>query len=141
MNLFRRLLLRPPDLTGMKLGEAGEAWVAYLYRRRGHRVLHRNFKVIDGKVLGELDIICSQGRRITIVEVKTRADERFMPIEQTIHPHKQYLLRRMAAVYLRQNPRFQNYDIQIDIAGVLMDPFDNFVKSVKLIENAIEDTQ
>lgn len=132
--------MKPPDLTGLKLGEAGEEWVTYLYRKRGHNVLHRNFKVIDGKILGELDIICKNGKRIIIVEVKTRRDERFMEIEYSIHPHKQYLLRRMAAVYLRNNPKYENYDIQIDIANVLMDPVDNFVRSVKLIENAIEDT-
>ena len=136
---FRRTI-EPPNLKGLKPGEAGEEWVAYLYRKRGFEILRRNFKVIDSKVLGELDIICKKRKQIVIVEVKTRADERFMPIEETINAHKKYLLRRMAAAFLRQNPRFENYDIQIDVAGVLLDPFDNFVQSVKLIENAIEGT-
>ena len=136
---FRRTI-EPPNLKDLKPGEAGEEWVAYLYRKRGFEILRRNFKVIDSKVLGELDIICKKRKQIVIVEVKTRADERFMPIEETINAHKKYLLRRMAAVFLRQNPRFENYDIQIDVAGVLLDPFDNFVQSVKLIENAIEGT-
>lgn len=136
---FRRTI-KAPNLKGLKPGEAGEEWVAYLYRKRGCEILHRNFKVIDSKVLGELDIVCRKNKQIVIVEVKTRSSEAFMPIEETINRHKQYLLRRMAAVFLRQNPRYQNYDIQIDIAGVLLDPFDNFIKSVKLIENAIEGT-
>ena len=133
--------MKAPNLAGLKLGDAGEEWATYLYRQKGHRILCRNLKVIDGKVLGELDVVCLRRKRITIVEVKTRSSESFMPIEETIHPHKQYLLRRMAALFLRQNPKYQNYDIQIDIAGVLMNPFDNSVKSVKLIENAIEDSQ
>lgn len=133
--------MRPPDLSGLKPGEAGEEWVSYLYRLKGHEILARNYALYGKKKLGEIDIVCKRGRRITIVEVKTRRDERFMNIIEAVDWRKQAYLRRMAKYYLQQNPQFDNLEIQIDVAAVLLDPFDNLVKSVKLIENAIEDSQ
>lgn len=133
--------MKRPDLQGMKPGEAGEEWVVYLYRKRGCKILHRNYALYGAKKLGELDIICRKGRRLIMVEVKTRSGESFMPIEEAVHPRKQHLLRRMAALFLQANPRYDNWDVQIDVAAVLLDPFDNVIRSVKLIENAIEDTK
>ena len=137
---FRSPPLVPPLLKGLKLGEAGEEWVADLYRKNGHEIIARNYALFGQKQFGEIDIVASKTNRICIVEVKTRRSERFMPLEDTINFKKQTVLRRMAYLYLQQNPQYKDWNIQIDIAAVLMDPFDNSVKSVKLIENAIEGT-
>ena len=139
MVFFKKHIL-PPDISGLSLGEAGEEWVAYLYRKNGYEIIARNYALFGQKQFGEIDIVASKANRICIVEVKTRRSERFMPLEDTINFKKQTLLRRMAYLYLQQNPQYKDWNIQIDIAAVLMDPFDNSVKSVKLIENAIEDT-
>jgi Holliday junction resolvase-like predicted endonuclease len=74
------------------------------------------------------------------VEVKTRRNETYMSLEETMNFHKQRFLRRMAKIYIQQNPKYESYDLQIDFAGVLLEPFDNFIKSVRLVENAIEDS-
>lgn len=140
MIFFRRFLIRPPDLKGLKPGEAGEEWVSYLYRRRGCRIVARNYALYGRKKLGEIDIICRKGRRLVMVEVKTRRDENFMQVVEAINWRKQSYLRRMAKLFLQQNPKYEDCELQIDVAAVLMDPFDNNIKSVKLIENAIEDT-
>jgi len=137
--MFLSPAINPPVLTGLKLGQAGEEWVAYLYRKKGFKVIARNYALFGKKQFGEIDIVCSLGSRICIVEVKTRRNEQFMPIEETMNFRKQQLLRRMAYLYLQQNPQYKNWDIQVDFAAVLMDEVDNFVKSVKIIENAIED--
>lgn len=139
MISFRKLFVRPPKLGGLKLGQAGEEWVCYLYKLRGYKIFARNYAIYHKRKLGEIDIICRAKRRLVMVEVKTRADENFMSIVESINWRKQGYLRRMAKLFVLQNPRFREYDLQIDVAAVLMDPFDNFVKSVKLIENAIED--
>lgn len=133
-------MLEPPELSGLKSGEAGEQWVAYLYQKNGFEILARNYALFGKKQFGEIDIVARRGPRLYIVEVKTRKNENFMPVEETVNFHKQTRLRRMAKLYLQQNPQYADWDIQIDVAAVLMDPFDNSIKSVKLIENAIEGT-
>lgn len=133
--------MKPPDLRGLTPGQAGEEWVAYLYRKNGYKILYRNYTVYSQKKLGEIDIVAKQGHRLVMVEVKTRSGESFMPIEEAVHPRKQRLLRRMAALFLQAQPEYDNWDLQIDVAAVLMNPFDNVIQSVKLIENAIEDTR
>ena len=132
--------MKPPQLSGLKLWEAGEEWIVYLYRLRGYQVLERNYAIYWQKKIGEVDIICRAGRRIVMVEVRTRENERFMDIPETINFRKQSYLRRMAKLFIQQHPQYADYDLQIDVAAVLMDPVDNAVKSVRLIENAIEDT-
>ncbi|MBI4050540.1 MAG: YraN family protein [Candidatus Doudnabacteria bacterium] len=127
-------------MKSLKTGEAGETWTAYVYRLNGHRILARNYAIFGKKKLGEIDIVCKKGRRLVFVEVKTRRDDKFMSIVEAVNFRKQSYLRRMAKLFLQQNPHYENYEIQIDIAAVLLGPFDNIVKSVKLIENAIEDS-
>ena len=62
-----------------------------------------------------------------------------MDIVETLNFRKQAYLRRMAKLFVQANPRFENFDLQVDFAAVLMS-LDNAVRSVKLIENVIEDT-
>ena len=131
--------MKPPKLSGLKLGSAGEEWIAYLYQLRGYEILKRNYTLYWQKKIGEIDIICKAGRRIVIVEVRTRENEKFMDIAETINTRKQGYLRRMAQLFMQQHPEYEGFDLQIDVAAVVMDPVDNSVKSVKLIENAIED--
>ena len=133
------LRVEPPNLVGLKPGEAGEEWVAYLYRKKGFEIIARNYALFGKKQFGEIDIVSCQGRTLVLVEVKTRRSERFMPLEETLNFRKQNLLRRMAYLYLQQNPRYRHWEIQVDFAAVLMDEVDNFVKSVKIMENVIED--
>lgn len=132
--------IAPPDISQLAPGDAGEEWVAYLYQKGGFKVIARKYEVFSTKKLGEIDIVCLKRKRLHVVEVKTRRDERFMPLEETINYHKQSLLRRMAKLFVQNHPEYQHYGLQIDIAGVLLDPVDNFVRSVKLIPDAIEDT-
>lgn len=131
--------MKPPELKNLKPGEAGEEWVSYLYQLEGWKIIGRKFEIFWKKKIGELDIICRKGKSLRIVEVRTRRDENFMAVIETVNFRKQTYLRRMTKLFLQQNPRYDSYQIQIDVAAVLMDPFDNFIKSVKIIENAIED--
>lgn len=93
------------------------------------------------KKLGEIDLVCSQRKRLIMVEVKTRRDENFMSTVEAVDFRKQNFLRRMTEIFIMNNSQYADYDLQIDVAAVLLDPFDNSVRSVKLIENAIEDSQ
>lgn len=113
--------------------------MAYLYRKKGYEILARNYEIFWKKKIGEIDIVASRGARLYVVEVKTRTSESFMPLEDTVNFHKQSRLRRMTKLYLQQNPHYDHWGVQIDIATVLLDPVDNSVQSVRIIDNAIED--
>jgi len=52
------------------LGRRGERLAANFLRRKRHRVLVRNYRC----PAGEVDLVCSDGRTLVFVEVKTRAD-------------------------------------------------------------------
>ena len=121
------------------IGELGEQWVADLYKKRGHKIIGRNYAIFWKKKVGEIDVIATVSKRLVMVEVKTRTSENFMPLEETVNYSKQSTLRRMAKLYVQNHPQYEDYDLQIDIAALLMDPVDKSVKSAKIIENAIED--
>jgi putative endonuclease len=139
VRLFRKFFIRPPKLEGLEPGEAGEEWVSYLYKLEGYKILARNYALYSKKKLGEIDIVCQKRNEIRIVEVKTRRDENFMNVFEAVDWRKQNYLRRMAKLFIQQNTRFADFPFQIDVAAVLLEPFDNRIRSVRIIENAIED--
>ena len=140
MNWFRNILVKPPDLTGLAIGQAGERWTAFLYEKEGYRIIARNYAAFGKKQLGELDIVCIKGRILVAVEVKTRRNENFMQIEESIGKKKQNLLRRMIKIFVKKNPKYENFNLRIDVAAVLIDPVDNSIKSVRILRNVIEDS-
>ncbi len=60
-------------------GAHGEELAARFLRKRGYKILYRNFR---GRRGGEIDIVCRDGDTLVFVEVKTRTSEEFgRPIE------------------------------------------------------------
>lgn len=61
-----------------ELGRRGERAAARYLRRKGYRILLRNYRCAGG----EIDLICSEGDTIVFVEVKARtSDEKQEPQE------------------------------------------------------------
>lgn len=137
---WRRWFIPRPKLSGLKPGQIGEEWIAYVYRLAGFRILVRNYALYRQKKLGEIDLVCQKGRELRVVEVKTRSGESFMDIVEAVGWRKQGYLRRMAKLFLAEHPRFANHLAQIDVAAVLLDPVDNQIKSVRILENVVEDS-
>jgi len=128
LGLFKKRLA-PPNLKGLKPGEAGEEWMTYLYRRKGYKILCRNFKVIDGKVLGELDIVCRQGKRIVIVEVKTRKSTRFGSPQEAVSAAKQAKLQRLAEYYIQEKGLTET-PVRFDVVAVTLTGKDTKVEVI-----------
>jgi putative endonuclease len=96
------------------LGKWGESQVAEKLMSEGYIIMERNWKMNHL----EVDIIAARGEDIIFVEVKTRKDAMFNPLE-AMTPKKVGLLCRAADSYLRMhniqlNPRF-------DVASVIGD--------------------
>ena len=102
------------DRRRAALGEFGEKLAAAHYRAQGYAVLQRNWRCRAG----EIDLICARGTTLVICEVKARTgSDHGHPLEVVTAP-KQRRLRRLAALYLRQQER-RWADVRFDVVGVL----------------------
>lgn len=95
------------------LGAAGEDHAARWYRRRGYRVLDRNWRCPDG----ELDLVLCRGDVLVVCEVKTRTTERYGTPAEAVTPAKQFRVRRLASRWLTEH-RQRYRRLRFDIAGV-----------------------
>ena len=97
----------------IELGRAGEAAAAAFYRRRGYRILDRNF-VARG---GEIDLVCRRGRVVVFCEVKTRTSARWGVPSEAVGAVKQRRIRRAAAQWLARQPRRKG-ELRFDVVSV-----------------------
>jgi putative endonuclease len=102
---------------GAKLGVEGEKAAERFLRRKGYRIVTRNYRCLP---FGEIDIVALDGSMIVFVEVKTRASRDHEDPESAVTPAKQERLIRTANVFLRQTRsvgRACRFDI-VTITGV-----------------------
>lgn len=111
-----------PDtfLSPKKRGDCGEDAVVRYLKRRGYRILARNYRVRGG----EIDIIAATFRYIVFVEVKTR--DKYTDCERFGHPadalteeKKAHLLhaarRYLAEHYTTKKPRFDLAEVFLTV--------------------------
>lgn len=90
---------RPEGHLG--LGARGEALAVKALRRKGHRILRRNYRC----PAGEIDLITSDADELVFVEVKTRvSDEHQDPLE-TVSPAKWRRIEGAARFFLARHVR------------------------------------
>ena len=97
-----------------QVGHAAEdAAVAYLISR-GIEIVVRNFR----RKLGELDVVARERDTLIIVEVRTRASNRFGGAAASVDYRKQVKLRRTAALFLGQNKDLARLGVRFDVVAV-----------------------
>ncbi len=79
-----------------RLGRRGEAVAEDFLRRRGCRILARNYRC----PLGELDLVVEEDGVVVFVEVKTRRGSRAGTGAEAVAPYKRRRLRRLARYFL-----------------------------------------
>ena len=99
------------------LGDRGERAASTLLKRRGHRILARNYRC----PAGEIDLITLDGTTLVFVEVKTRSSDTFADPEQAVGRRKQQHIIRAAECY-RQAKGAQAYPCRFDVVSILMQP-------------------
>lgn len=82
------------------LGRWGEDAAAEHMKKKGYKIIGRNFSCR----MGEVDIIAQKGRYIVFVEVKTRKNDAFATAAEFVTPAKQRRLITAAELWLGQNP-------------------------------------
>ncbi|MFH0739614.1 MAG: YraN family protein [bacterium] len=120
-----------------KIGQVGEDIAEDYLKKKGYKILDRNFKT----KWGELDIVASHKKAIIFVEVKTlrqaqgRPSE-FLP-EDEITFHKASQLQKMTQIYLSAKNLALDIDQQIDIIAIEFNNINDYI--IRHTENAIGD--
>jgi putative endonuclease len=82
--------------SSKRLGQLGEKLARKLLKKRGYKILVRNYTC----PVGEVDLIALDGDTLVFIEVKTmKASSDIDPTEQ-VHSRKQAQVRRAARFYL-----------------------------------------
>ncbi len=112
------------------LGKEGERVAEKYLRKKGYRVVERNYRC----PAGEVDLIVLDRRVVVFVEVKTRSDDRFGVPFESVHTHKQKKMIKAALFFLSQH-RLHDRDARFDVVGVSWTGKDPVVDH---IQNAFE---
>jgi putative endonuclease len=101
-------------LSRAELGALGEDLAVSHLESLGMRIVQRNWRCR----YGELDVIAeATSGTVVFVEVKTRTGDAFGGVEQAVSPQKVGRIRRLAALWLAQQPR--NWaQVRLDVIGV-----------------------
>jgi putative endonuclease len=97
-----------------QIGRAAEdAAVAFL-TSQGLEIIARNFR----RRLGELDVIARERDTLIIVEVRTRASNRFGGAAASVNFRKQAKLQRAASLFLQHRPDLAKLQVRFDVVAV-----------------------
>jgi putative endonuclease len=80
------------------LGQEGERLAEQYLKRKGYKVVERNYRCLSG----EVDLIVLDQRVIVFVEVKTRTDDRFGTPFDAVEMRKQQKMIRAAQFFLHE---------------------------------------
>ncbi|MFQ5543770.1 MAG: YraN family protein [Nitrospiria bacterium] len=126
MSTTQKNLPGRPRITGLE----GEEVAASFLKRRGYRILERNYRTS----FGEIDIIATEDDVLVFVEVKARSGTGFGPPEASIDFRKQKKLSRVALAYLSRKKNM-TCPCRFDVVAVLKE---NGQCRVRLIQDAFE---
>jgi putative endonuclease len=105
-------------LAAQARGRFGENEAARWYARRGYLVIARNWRCSAGEVDLILQLPGPHGGVVVFCEVKARASAAFGGPAGAINWNKQRRLRRLAAIWLAQQPPGPVIDVRFDVALV-----------------------
>ena len=116
----------------MRRGKRGEDLACRFLRKRGYKILYRNFR---GRRGGEIDIVCRDRDTLVFVEVKTRADETWRrPIEDLRHAQRARItVGGLAWLRLLDNPDIL---FRFDVVEVVLAESER--PRIELIRNAFQ---
>lgn len=108
-------------ISTKKLGELGEKLAENFLKKRGYKILDRNYisRFVSGPQRGEIDIIAKLGDVIVFVEVKALEDKGFfIAPEEKVDFSKQRKIEKMAESWLMEKKISFETPWQIDVIAV-----------------------
>jgi putative endonuclease len=95
------------------LGQRGEQLAAAYLQQRGYTIIMTNWRCTHG----ELDIVARKQDTLVFVEVRTRRAHTTEEAFESVKPHKQNRLQRLAYAYLSAHD-LHEMDWRVDIVAV-----------------------
>jgi len=98
------------------LGNRGEEIASAYLKRKGYRILKRNYSVPTG----EIDIVARDGETLVFVEVKARSGDRFGEPHEAVGERKRRRMRSAALHFmagLKNEPRARFDIVSVRISG------------------------
>ncbi len=99
----------------MVLGAKGEDIAEKYLKKKGYRIVERNYRCR----LGEIDIIALDGRSLVFIEVKTRRNQNYGRPCEAVNAVKVRHIQRTAACYTSLS-RIRYENLRIDVIEILM---------------------
>ncbi len=119
---------------GKDTGSFGERAAAEYLRKKGYRILERNYANTKGRRLGELDIIASYDGEIVFVEVKTREWEKGAPLpEESVDRRKLHRLEKIAISYLKTKKQ-EMVPYHFDVIAIFLDSLHGQILEIRHLE-------
>ena len=97
-----------------QIGKDGELLAAAYLQQKGYTIIQQNWRHKNW----EIDIIAHKGKRLHIIEVKTRTSLKFGHPEDNMDNKKMQSLINAAEEYMYQNPIW--VQLQFDILAITM---------------------
>ncbi len=113
-------------------GKTGEEIAAKYLKKKGYRILHRNYKTD----LGEIDLIVTDDDRLVFVEVKSRTGEQFGEPAEAVTYQKQRKISQVAAQFITRH-MLRGVAARFDVVEVFLaedrirhieDAFDSYLR-------------
>lgn len=96
-----------------RLGQEGEDLAAGFLRKKGYKLVQRNYRCRSG----EVDLIVLDRKVVVFVEVKTRSDRSFGSPFEAVEARKQKKMIGAAQYYLHEHKLHQR-DARFDVVGI-----------------------
>ena len=114
-----------------RLGELAETLTAEHLRRKGYRILTRNYRCR----YGEVDIIALDNRTLVFIEVRAKSAAGFGTPQESVGYRKQARLREVARHYLATE-QTKGTLCRFDVVAIQFDPESRKVTEFEHIKNA-----
>ena len=95
-------------------GARAENSAAAFLESQGLRIVARNFL----RRIGELDVVARDGELLVVVEVRTRADDRFGGAAASVTRGKQRRVAATTALFLAEHPELRCCRVRFDVIVV-----------------------
>lgn len=116
-------------------GSFGERIATEYLRKKGYRILERNYANTKGRRLGELDIVAFFKGEIVFVEVKTREWELGSPLpEESVDRKKLHRLEKIAGSYLKVKGE-EMVPYHFDVIAIFLDSLHGQVLEIRHLEH------
>ena len=112
-------------MSNLSLGKQGEEIAADFLKKKGMKILERNFRT----PFGEIDVITEKNRKLHFVEVKTRRSTKFGKPFEAVNRAKLNHITHSIEFYLKG----KDADFEIDVISVLIK--ENGEKEIEYIKN------